>query len=100
EGFGAKCLTAGNGLIAIEQVKSLEKIDVILMDVQMPEMDSYEATRAIKAIRPEIPIIALTAHAFEENKVKALEVGMCDFISKPFRKERISQVLANLKQGK
>lgn len=99
EGLGVRCITALNGKLAIEAVKKEKSIDVVLMDVQMPEMDGYEATRIIKSLRPDLPVIALTAHAFEENKERAYSVGMSDFISKPFRKERITQVLSTINKS-
>jgi CheY-like chemotaxis protein len=74
---------AHNGNEAVEYIKSHNDIDVILMDIKMPIMNGYEATTEIKKISPDIPIIALTAHAFAEDKEKAYEVGCADFLTKP-----------------
>jgi signal transduction histidine kinase/PleD family two-component response regulator/HPt (histidine-containing phosphotransfer) domain-containing protein len=88
--FGCKTDVAINGLKAIESLKT-GKYDVILMDIQMPEMDGYEATRYIRANFPpplcNIPIIAMTAHAFHAEIEKSAAVGMNDHISKPFKQE-------------
>jgi PAS domain S-box-containing protein len=90
-----------NGAKAVEQYKS-GKFDIILMDVQMPVMNGYEATKIIRQLEFEkgihIPIIALTAYAMKSDKDICLEAGMDDYISKPFKKqqflETISDVLA------
>lgn len=78
---------AANGLIALEKIKSME-YDLILMDLQMPEMDGYEAAQKIRSIQDryfqEIPIIALTASTMSEVRKRVLASGMNDYISKPF----------------
>lgn len=84
---------ADNGLIALEKLK-LKKYDLILMDLQMPEMDGYETTIAIRSgqinsIDKNIPIIALTADAFAETKKQALLTGMNDFVTKPFKQDEL-----------
>ncbi len=90
--WGVKLSIAVNGNEVIEMVQK-EKFDLILMDVHMPEMDGYEATRYIRAHLPgavsQIPIIAITANASEEDKDKCLEAGMNDFMPKPFRAEEL-----------
>lgn len=77
---------AGNGLIAIDKHKNND-FDVILMDLQMPEIDGYDATRRIRALDPpkkDIPIIAMSAHTIKGEYERCMEAGMNDFISKPF----------------
>lgn len=88
--WGVEMKIAVNGKNAVELLQQ-ERFDLILMDVHMPEMDGYEASRYIRENLPEplshIPIIAITANATEEDRTKCLEAGMIDFISKPFRQE-------------
>lgn len=74
--------------------------DLILMDVQMPIMNGYDATRAIRSLsnkKPaEIPIIAMTANAFDEDRQAALECGMNDHVPKPIDFDRLAKVIKNL----
>ncbi len=79
--------TAENGLIALDLVKA-NRYDVIFMDCMMPEMNGYEATRAIRSGQAghenrSIPIIALTANAMQGDREACLESGMSDFLTKP-----------------
>ena len=98
-----------NGLEAVLQFeKSPDAYDLILMDVQMPRMDGYEATRKIRKIEAErkypqaVPIIAMTANVFREDIVKCLEAGMNDHIAKPIVMEEFMEILCkyllNMKQ--
>jgi CheY-like chemotaxis protein len=73
---------AKNGNEAVDLVEK-NTYDMVLMDIKMPIMDGLEATKAIKKIRPEIPIIALTANAFDSDRQLAMEAGCIDFLSKP-----------------
>ncbi|OEE60861.1 hybrid sensor histidine kinase/response regulator [Enterovibrio norvegicus FF-454] len=85
-----------NGLEAIEAVSSIP-YDIVLMDISMPEMDGMEATRRIRALDSEaknVVIIALTAHAIRGDKEHFLDVGMDDFVSKPFTRQAILDCLA------
>jgi signal transduction histidine kinase/DNA-binding response OmpR family regulator len=85
---GAHADFAENGRIAVERVSAAPSAwDVILMDVQMPEMDGHEATRRIKPIAPRLPVIGLTAHALPEEREKCLAAGMVDHVSKPVSPE-------------
>lgn len=74
--------------------------DLILMDIQMPNMDGYEATRTIRTLPEEmkanIPILAMTANAFEEDRRRAIEAGMNGYLAKPVKENTIRQALANL----
>lgn len=81
--------TAENGLVAIEKIKT-NSYDVILMDIQMPVMDGYEATKAIRSMDApfkDLPIIALTANATKVDIEKCFAMGMNDYLAKPFTPE-------------
>lgn len=90
---------AENGVIALDALKK-DSFDIILMDIQMPEMDGYEATRIIrKELGPpysEIPIMAITAHAMVEEIDKCIQAGMNDYISKPFDADELLLKMAAL----
>jgi len=91
EGTGLDVDVTNNGADAIEQVQQ-RQYDLILMDIQMPIMDGYETTRAIRALGgyfESIPIIAITAHALEGDSSKSLDAGMNYYISKPFEPEHL-----------
>ena len=81
--------TAENGKVAVEKVEaaSADRYDLILMDIQMPKMDGYTATREIRTLssskKANIPIVAMTANAFEEDRQKAFKAGMNAHIAKP-----------------
>ncbi len=80
---GVQIIRAHNGQEAVEIADSDREIEIILMDMQMPVMSGYDASRRIKQIRPELPIIAQTAYALAGEKEKTLEAGCDDYISKP-----------------
>lgn len=89
ESAGATVDIASNGKEAIEKLKN-PVYDVVLMDIQMPEMDGYESTYHIREkMGLSLPIIAMTAHSFVKEKEKCLKLGMNDYISKPFRKHEL-----------
>ena len=83
EGTGIRVVVANDGREAIEKLS--DDIDLVLMDVNMPVMDGLAATRAIRAMpgREGLPIIAMTANAFEEDRRRCAEAGMDDFLAKP-----------------
>jgi len=85
EEAGARVVMVSNGQEAVDQVlgDGRATYDVVLMDLQMPEMDGYQAARRICAAFPELPIIAQTAHAFNEEREKCLAAGMVDHVAKP-----------------
>ncbi len=94
--FGYTTDIAENGRIALEKLEHT-KYDLILMDMQMPEMDGYEAAHAIrKKLNLSLPIIAMTAHAMSGEKEKCLAIGMNDYISKPFKPAELHQKINNL----
>ena len=73
---------AKNGQEAVDMVLK-GGFDLVLMDIKMPVMDGLEATKAIKEKMPELPVVALTANAFDSDRQLALEVGCDDFLTKP-----------------
>ena len=77
---------AKNGQEAVDMARK-GGIDLILMDIKMPVMDGMEATKAIKEFAPQLPIVALTANAFDSDRQLALEAGCDDFLSKPVSSE-------------
>lgn len=103
--WGYEADLAENGKAALEKF-SREQYDLILMDIQMPEMDGYETTRYIRQKMPAgksgVPIIAMTAHAITGEAEKCIGIGMNDYISKPFSQrilfEKISQLLSGKKK--
>ncbi len=97
EKLGYSCTTAANG---IEALSALAKswYDIVFMDIQMPEMDGYEATQRIRTretptLNPDLIIVAMTAHALKSDKERCLAVGMNDFLTKPVRLEELNEVL-------
>jgi CheY-like chemotaxis protein len=79
-------IRASNGVEAVYAFKKGQKIDLVLMDIKMPLMDGYEATKQIREKSPDVAILAQTAYA--DDEVKAIESGCSGFISKPFVKDR------------
>ena len=86
--------------IAVEKMKEAVhgQYDLVLMDIQMPIMNGYDATRAIRALpdreNAEITIIAMTANAFDEDRQKAFEAGMNGHLSKPIEVDKLKKTLA------
>ncbi len=92
---GYKVKTVDNGLQVIEAINH-GSYCLILMDIQMPEMDGYEATKRIRELQDErahLPIIAMTAHAMRGDREKCIEAGMDDYISKPIQPEELFKLL-------
>ena len=93
--------TAEDGAVAVQKIKQVApgQYDLILMDIQMPNLDGYEATRQIRALpdakKASIPIFAMTANAFEEDRQNALEAGMNGHIAKPLDVPHLLRVLAD-----
>jgi hypothetical protein len=95
EEHNMKVVHAENGRAAIELLKSRPDIDLVLMDIMMPEMDGYETMSTIRQI-PEfrsLPIVALTAKAMKGDRAKCLEAGASDYITKPVDLEQLFSVL-------
>ena len=101
--FGCTVSVVGNGLEAIAAMKHA-KFDVVLMDCQMPIMDGLTATRRIRDMEVErggapVPIIALTANAFAEDRARCLEAGMNDYLSKPYSEAQIYAAIETWMKG-
>jgi CheY-like chemotaxis protein len=88
----ANLLWGENGLEGVKLAREND-IHIVLMDIQMPEMNGYEATRQILEIKPETPIIAQTAHALKEEKSKCFEAGAVDYMSKPLNRKTLLQII-------
>lgn len=86
-------LHAGNGLESIELCHQHPEINLVLMDLKMPDMDGFEATRQIKSFRRNLPIIAVSAYTENEVRLMAMQAGCDDFITKPINKEIIFRKL-------
>ena len=89
-----KILRAKNGREAVEIARVNPQLDLILMDIKMPEMNGLEATRSIKAFRKDIVIIAQTAFAMEEDRRNCTAVGCIDFLPKPIRYKVLIETIA------
>ncbi len=102
EETGASIDVAVNGVEAVEMASSTD-YDLILMDIQMPRMDGYEACRQIRALDnhyARVPIIAMTAHAQENDRNKSIEAGMDQHITKPFDPDKLVKMVVDLAQGR
>lgn len=97
ENEGARVICATNGKEAVDIYKNApESFDIILMDIMMPEMDGLQATQVIRSFDHDIPIVAMTANAFAEDKIKAKKAGMNAHVSKPLDKDKLIQVISKL----
>lgn len=91
---GAKVIWAKNGLEAINVVESNPNIDMVLMDIKMPEVNGLEAIKYIKLIRPELPVIAQTAFVMDNDREICLKAGCVDFITKPIKVDQLIEMIA------
>jgi len=82
-----KTIPVNDGMEALRACKELNEIKLVLMDIKMPGMDGLEATKQIKRVRPELPVIAITAYVTHGDKVRSLEAGCDDYIAKPMKKK-------------
>jgi PAS domain S-box-containing protein len=99
---GHRVVLAENGRDALAALEK-ERFDVVLMDIQMPEMNGFEATRAIRdkerATGSHVPIIAMTAHALKGDRERCLDAGMDDYVSKPIHADQLAKAIENLVLG-
>ncbi len=94
--FNLDILVARNGVEAIEVFKANQDIALIFMDIKMPNLNGYEATKQIRAINPHVKIIAETAFAMIGDEAKALEAGCNAYISKPINTEKIIRLVKQM----
>ncbi len=93
ERLGLSADVASNGIEALQLI-DIKAYDIVLMDIQMPEMDGYDATRAIRRLPIKQPaIIALTANAMEKDRQICLDAGMDDYLSKPYKAAQLGRIL-------
>jgi len=90
---GASVTIADNGRIAVEQIeKATAPFDVVFMDMQMPELDGYAATKHLRQRGYTRPIIALTAHAMESDRQKCIDAGCDDYTTKPINRQLLIEL--------
>jgi len=94
--LGYRIIHVENGIQAVESCRSFPEIDLVLMDMKMPEMDGYVATGIIKEMRPDLPVVAVTAYALGGDKDKALKAGCDDYIAKPVKPANVLEILNRL----
>jgi len=97
EALGLECDIAEDGAVAVEMA-ARHRYDVIVMDLRMPRMGGLEATRRIRTLNGgnTVPIIALTANVFADDRAECLQAGMDDFLGKPIEPERLASTLARV----
>jgi len=91
--FGKEILKARTGIEAVEMCRNNPDTELILMDIRMPDMDGYEATRQIRQFNREVVIIAQTAHGLTGDREKAIKAGCNDYISKPISKDKLQSLI-------
>ena len=93
---GVKVLWAKNGLEAINLTESNPDIDLVLMDIKMPEINGLEAIRYLKSIRPDLPIVAQTAFVMGNDRDICIKAGCVDFLSKPIKSSQLLEVITKV----
>jgi PAS domain S-box-containing protein len=88
-----RIIRAMNGEEAVEYVRRNNNIDLVLMDIRMPRLNGYDATRQIKLMKPQLPVISITAYAMSEDETKSMEAGCDMYISKPIRPSNLLTLL-------
>ncbi len=89
----ATALWAKNGVEAVNFFKKKTPIDLVLMDLNMPEMDGFEATRLIKEMKPDVPVIVQSAYILSGEEQKSYEAGCDEFLSKPIRLNNLLEAI-------
>ena len=91
--YGVNTLSARNGIEAIRMFGENKQINLVLMDLNMPEMDGFEATRKIKSMRPEVPVVAQSAYILTGEEARSINAGCDEFLAKPIRLTSLVAVL-------
>lgn len=94
-----KVYLASNGMEAVELIRSMPDIQLVLMDIRMPIMDGIEATRQIKSFRKELPVIAVTAYAMLGDERKAREAGCDEYLTKPLSRNLLFEKISKYSAG-
>jgi len=92
---GLKVVLADNGQMALEKLQQEKKVELVIMDIMMPVMDGYEATRRIRQLKgfEQLPILAITAKAMPEDRAKCIEAGASDYLGKPINMDRLLSMM-------
>ncbi|MDH3381224.1 MAG: response regulator [Flavobacteriaceae bacterium] len=93
EKLSREILYAANGLSGIEQFKNHDDIDLILMDIKLPDLNGYEVTKQIRLNNKKVIIIAQTAYAMSSDRIKAINAGCNDYVSKPVSQEMLMKTI-------
>ncbi|MDD3716032.1 MAG: response regulator [Candidatus Marinimicrobia bacterium] len=91
--WNAQIVQAQNGIQALDAVRQDPDIALALIDIKMPLMSGYDAAREIRKLRSDLPLIAQTAYALNEERIHILEAGFDDYLTKPIRREELLQAL-------
>jgi len=91
----AEIVHAKNGREAIELCRQESDFSLVLMDMQMPEVDGLQATREIKQINPELPVVATTANAYDDKAIECQEAGCDAFLTKPLQFRQLFELMAS-----
>jgi CheY-like chemotaxis protein len=92
--WGLQHEICSNGQLAIDRMQAGNQYDIVLMDIRMPVLDGYEATRIIRQeMQLTVPVIGITAHADENEKQKCLDIGMNHYITKPINEEELFMLI-------
>ncbi len=90
----AKIIHAANGEVALDHIKNNHEIDLVLMDIKLPDIDGFELTRMIKSINSNIPVIAQTAYALSGDREKALKAGCDEYLAKPVNRDDLLNMIS------
>ena len=98
-GIKAKVLHTRNGADTLKLFKRNNQIDIVLMDIKLPDMSGYDVTMELKKIKPSVHIIAQTAYAMAGDREKALESGCNEYLAKPIRQEELLELIMKYRKA-